>query len=494
MPEVFLSDTRTSQAVWKATTSKQLRKLASRLYTRNLTDTPEAIVRRNLWNIVSAYFPGSLIADRTALENKPASDGSICLIAAKNKRDVQLPGFMLRPRKGHPPLATDRQFIGSLYMSSTARAYLENMRPARTRGSSIRRTLTRREIEERLDTMIHLGGEQSVKRLRDEARAISDTLDMKEEFGELDALIGTLLGTKDARLTAPAAIARSHGRPYDSNRVVLFDELHRALRQYPPVTRPESERSTEDSTTLAFFEAYFSNFIEGTEFEVDEAVDIVFRGAIPENRPQDAHDVLGTWRIVSDDNEMSDIPRDSASLVRLLKSRHAAIMGGRPETLPGQFKIEPNRFGNTSFVDPELVLGTLDQGLQFYRSLEMPFQRAVFMMFLVSEVHPFTDGNGRTARIMMNAELVAAREERIVIPTIFRANYLSALRALSQNKVTEPLMRTLDYAQRWTAAIRWASLDETTSELLACNAFLKPEGAEQDGKRLLMPSQALRGG
>jgi hypothetical protein len=317
---------------------------------------------------------------------------------------------------------------------------------------------------------------------------------MNEEFGELDVLIGTLLGTKDARLTARAAIARSHGRPYDSNRVVLFDELHRALRQYPPVSRPESERSAEGTATLAFFESYFSNFIEGTEFEVEEAVDIVFHGAIPEKRPQDAHDVLGTWRIVSDKNEMSDTPRDSASLVRLLKSRHAAIMGGRPEVLPGLFKPKPNRFGNTSFVDPELVLGTLDQGLQFYRSLEMPFQRAVFMMFLVSEVHPFTDGNGRTARIMMNAELVAAREERIVIPTIFRANYLSALRALSQNKVSEPLVRTLDYAQRWTAAVRWASLDETTSELVACNAFLKPEGAEQDGKRLLMPSQALRGG
>ena len=33
-------------------------------------------------------------------------------------------------------------------------------------------------------------------------------------------------------------------------------------------------------------------------------------------------------------------------------------------------------------------------------------------MFLVSEAHPFADGNGRTARIMMNAELIAAGQER----------------------------------------------------------------------------------
>ena len=43
---------------------------------------------------------------------------------------------------------------------------------------------------------------------------------------------------------------------------------------------------------LPFFESYFSNFIEGTEFEVDEALAIVFEGRIPKDRPADAHDVL----------------------------------------------------------------------------------------------------------------------------------------------------------------------------------------------------------
>jgi Fic family protein len=46
---------------------------------------------------------------------------------------------------------------------------------------------------------------------------------------------------------------------------------------------------------------------------------------------------------------------------------------------------------------------------------------------------PFADGNGRVARIMMNAELVAAGESRIIVPTIYRNNYLMALTALSQN-------------------------------------------------------------
>jgi fido (protein-threonine AMPylation protein) len=33
-------------------------------------------------------------------------------------------------------------------------------------------------------------------------------------------------------------------------------------------------------------------------------------------------------------------------------------------------------------------------------------------MFLISEAHPFNDGNARIARIMMNAELVAGGHSR----------------------------------------------------------------------------------
>jgi hypothetical protein len=64
-----------------------LRKLGSRLYTRNLKDAPEDLVKRNLWPLVASYVPGALIADRTAIENRPASDGSIFLIA-DHKRDI----------------------------------------------------------------------------------------------------------------------------------------------------------------------------------------------------------------------------------------------------------------------------------------------------------------------------------------------------------------------------------------------------------------------
>jgi len=492
MPEAFVSDTTISREVSRAVKAGRLRKLASRLYTRNLTDPSEAVVGRNLWTIVAGYFPGALIADRTALENAPADDGSVCLVS-RTGRDIKLPGYTLRPRRGVAPLATDRPFIAGLFLSSTARAYLENMRPSRTRSGLVGRTLPRKEIEERLDTLIRRSGEDVANRLRDEIRTVRRALDMEEGAADLDALIGSLLGTREAELTAPAAIARQAGRPFDPDRMALFQTLHAALRDHPPLARIAPDRGPEGNATLAFYEAYFSNFIEGTEFAVEEAANIVFRGVIPNERPQDAHDVLGTWRIVSDAGEMGRTPVDREDLTRLIKARHAAIMESRPDKGPGIFKLAENRAGSTVFVAPDLVAGTLEQGFTLCRSLEAPFQRAVFIMFLVSEVHPFTDGNGRTARIMMNTELVAAGEERIVIPTVYRTNHLSALKALSQSGRPEPLIRMLDYAQRWTATVDWRSVEETRRELEDCNAFIDAAVAEEEGRRLRMPGGMERG-
>ena len=109
------------------------------------------------------------------------------------------------------------------------------------------------------------------------------------------------------------------------------------------------------------------------------------------------------------------------------------------------------------------------------------------MMFLISEVHPFADGNGRIARIMMNAELVAAGEERIIIPTIFRSNYLQALKAHSLSRHPAPLVRTLDFAQKWVAAIPWSDLKRSQEALTRTNAFMDPTAADDSGIRLKIP-------
>lgn len=486
LPEVFVSSTEISSQVSQAVSDGKLKKLASRLYTKNMQDDPEVIVRRYWHQLLKEYYPDALIADRTALENSPAKDGSVFIISTK-KRNTKLPGLIFNPRKGHGPLESDMPFINDLWISSEPRALLENMRPSRARKGSVSRTLSQKEMEEKLDNLFRLKGADHVNRIRDKAREIAKELDMMEEFQKLDDLIGTLQGTRTTELKSDIAKARKDDEPYDPDRADLFLKLFEDLKATAPGSRSVKNMSQQERINLSFFEAYFSNFIEGTEFAVGEAADIVFRNAIPNERPEDAHDVLSTYRVVSNYHEMSRLPKNFDDFIEMLTNRHAEIMAARKDKNPGQFKTRLNVAGSTQFVHPDLVKGTLRKGFEIYRAMEYSFHKAVYMMFLVSEVHPFADGNGRVARIMMNAELVSAEEQKVIIPIVYRNNYLAALKTLTNDRHSILLIRTLDFGQKFTQSIDWSDYNRAREQLDACNAFLDPNEADRQGIRLRLP-------
>jgi len=114
------------------------------------------------------------------------------------------------------------------------------------------------------------------------------------------------------------------------------------------------------------------------------------------NRAADSHDVLGTYTIVADPDEMRRTASNPDEFIDLLRARHTTLMGGRPE-IAGAFKTLPNQAGMTLFVDPALVDGTLREGWRRLADLDTAWERAIYTMFLVAEVHPFADGNGPTA-------------------------------------------------------------------------------------------------
>jgi hypothetical protein len=484
LPEVFLSTAELSPVVTRAARRGKVRKLGPRLYTSNLSDAPEAVIHRNLWPVVGLLFPDTVVSHRTALEAKPTPAGTVFVTGAYD-RVVELPGLRVRQLKGPGPLDGDNRFVQSLWIASQPRAILECLGARRIRGTESP-SLPRAEIESKLEALIRRG-EDVANSLRDRARAIASELGAEETFRVLDAVIGAMLGTRKAILTAHSARARAAGEPYDPERIDLFRTLFEALVSWDSALRPDVCLEGDAFRNLAFADAYFSNFIEGTEFEVEEAIAIVFEGMIPRNRPQDAHDIVGTFRLVGSAVEMklsaSAFSTEFEGFLALLKRRHATILEGRPDKRPGEFKIENNRAGQTVFVVPELMPGTLRQGLEMFRSLEDPFKRAAFMMFVISEVHPFDDGNGRVARTMMNAELISGGQRRILIPNAFREDYLLALRALSRHQDPVPLLKVLDRAQAFSAAVEFADLQAALATLRACHAF-----DTGDEARLRMPS------
>lgn len=483
LPEIFIPE----DAKWasRAAARGAIRRLVRGLYTTNLDEPVEQLVRRRWADVAALYFPGAVIVDRSAMLAAPTTDGLLFLDSGPlpaRPRTVELPGLSLRPRSGPGPVDGDMPYM-KLWMSSPARALLDNMRPSRAR-SGTPRTLRRAELETRLDRTASVRGDAALNELRDAAREIAPALGMEREFEELDGLVGTLLGTRDAELTTPIAKARRAGLGYDASRLARFELLRAELAQQEFAARPEP---SDPERLFAFFEAYFSNWIEGTEFEVEEAAEIVFEGKMPPQRPADAHDIRGTFATITDSRLRSAVPSNADELEAIVQQMHSGVMGGRPEVGPGEYKQEGNRAGMTSFVHPDLVRGTLREGFSHYATLRPGMPRAIYAMFLVAEVHPFADGNGRVARALMNAELTAAGLCRVMIPLPFRDEYLDALRALSRNDHPRPLWRTIGRAQRWAWSMSWTGRERVLESMERTNALVDPREVGDRDLHLLDP-------
>lgn len=450
----------------------ELRQLAPKIFSSNMEDSPESILRRNWKQVLGYLYPGAVISHRTAHEMLPSKEG-ILHLTYKYKGRKNLPGLTVFLTEGPGHQEDDVPLPGGLYLSSESRKALENLEKGSSKSA---RTLSIESLEEWLETLLNARGEKGLNKLRDRAHELA-SLGWEEQSKKLDAIIGALLKTRPASvLQSDLAQKRALGVPYDNGRVQLFDTLTtELLRRVNPVYEQPKLNSNQHQA-FAFFESYFSNFIEGTEFEIDEAKEIVFDGKIPEARPEDGHDILGVYGLVSDHKDIVKTPQDENEFVELLKQRHHQMMGTRLGVRPGEFKSVVNRAGETIFVSPDLVTGTLQKGFEYYRSLPKGFARAAFMMFLVSEVHPFNDGNGRMARVMMNAELSAKTEFRILIPIVYREDYMASLKKLSRQSDPSIYLKMLERAYLFSSQLKYQNLNELESELTRCNAFKESAG------------------
>ena len=83
----------------------KLRKLASKIYTDDLTSLPEDIVRRNRLAIAAHFYPGALISHRSALEgnispggNPPGRDRHVAWRLNRNRLGPRQRESTLHPR------------------------------------------------------------------------------------------------------------------------------------------------------------------------------------------------------------------------------------------------------------------------------------------------------------------------------------------------------------------------------------------------------------
>jgi hypothetical protein len=465
-------------------------RLAPGLYAVGATLPVEQITRQHLLAIVAEYWPGGVICAKSAFAGGIPTGGTLYITpgdVSQRRSPLALPGVTITPVEGPQTLPGDMSMPSGLRMSGTARGLVENIN---VRGSQPTWRAGTQVVEDKIDELARTGGAGRIKSVLDQLDVIEGSFDrspVNQVRTRLVAVLGSFTGANSPVTWSSRLAARLAGVPYDQRRVEMVQALVATLESQTPQPRHLSAPQARWEW-LPFFEAYFSNFIEGTEFGVEEARLIAVEGA-PSARPADAHDITATFRLASDPADRMRVPESGHDLAEILSHRHQVLMAARPEKDPGRFKQVPNYAGGYAFVAPELVLGTLEHGFAAMSGLRDPFARSVAVMVLITECHPFLDGNGRVARLTANAELSVGGQVRICIPSVFRSEYLSALAGFSAGAGTgQSLVSVLAFAQRWTAEIDWTTFNGANRIVEVCNGYLDPGVADKNGQRLMLPS------
>lgn len=458
----------------KLSSEGKIRKIYTGIYTSiKNTKELERVMKLQWPLIVANAFKNSVISYRSAIEFKPSPMGYVYLIS-KQAKVIEIGGIKFKLIRGTPESISNRNAVMGALTASRERAFLDSLIRPKVKVNDDR-YLPIEELEDRLEDILTQSGEEALNSFRETSKNISFELNMPSPYKKLDSIIGTLLGSKDTKLHGIQAIHRAEGLPVDNKKVELFLLLGNHLESIHYSNNIDTNlNNREFFENKAFFESYFSNYIEGTDFLIEEAEQIIFDKKEIINRINDSHDISGTFEIVSNKSFMSSSPNSFSSFIDSLRHINKTVIPTRLDKFPGEFKTKGNRAGNTIFVHPDYVEGTLKQAFKISRTISNPIARGIFLSFVVSEVHPFADGNGRTCRIVLNRELISEGFSSIIIPTVYREDYLLTLRALSRKSRPDPVVRMFLRALRFSG-LDFNNYQSVKKEIINRNWFLEPD-------------------
>jgi Fic family protein len=230
---------------------------------------------------------------------------------------------------------------------------------------------------------------------------------------------------------------------------------HQRLTALRPLS-PESVASLAAAWDVKM--VYESNSIEGNSLTLRETELILSKGVTVSGKPLKDHLEVVNLALAWD--RVKALARPGSSLTeRDLLDLHQIILTRIQDGTNGSYRTYAVRVGGSNHVPPNAVKvpDLMTELLTSLSTITDPVERAARLHHGIASIHPFADGNGRTARLAMNFTLLAAGYPPVSIPTDLRHSYYNALEAADsgdflawQNFLTTQLHQELD---EWLTAL-----------------------------------------
>lgn len=195
------------------------------------------------------------------------------------------------------------------------------------------------------------------------------------------------------------------------------------------------EGTLREETLRAYFgdkrfeEIAESNAIEGSTLSVGETQLAVLSGmTISGHDPAYTRDAINLAKAL---DRIVDLAQATTSTgIEQVTQIHALILGERPSA--GLFRSEAIRISGSEHRPPKTWAEIADAMEQWEEWSERnspapPILRAVVLHTWLTHIHPFMDGNGRTARAVMNLEFIRAGFPSVILRRKDRIRYYEAL-------------------------------------------------------------------
>ena len=175
---------------------------------------------------------------------------------------------------------------------------------------------------------------------------------------------------------------------------------------------------------------YASNAIEGSRLSLRETQVVIEQGVTIGGKPlQDHIDARNGARAVALMREIveSERPLDASAIFEL----HSLVLGAG-DTRAGRIRTYGVKIAGARYVPPAWpeVTEAFDAMLASYRELRdtaHPVSLAADLHHAIARIHPFGEGNGRTARLVANAHLVQFGYAPVIVDPTERLAYYEVL-------------------------------------------------------------------